>query len=177
MANSKEWTDIYFKNGSPVKKGDIVKRPMLADTLEAVANNGTDVFYEGEIAESIVNTVQSAGGILTLQDFKDYRPVIRPTISTYYNGRKVTTCSEPTGGPVLLSILNIIERYQFKVQGFVGENLHKLIEGFKFGYAFRTEMGDPDIIHNEERMKEILDKDFASQIRKKIDVNTFIFFF
>ncbi|KAI8886967.1 gamma-glutamyltranspeptidase [Backusella circina FSU 941] len=172
MQKSKEWTDVYFKNGAPVKKGDIVKRPMLADTLEAVANNGTDVFYEGKIAESMVNTVQAAGGILTLEDFKDYHPVIRPTISTYYNGRKITTCSEPTGGPVLLSILNIIERFQFKVQGFVGENLHRLIEGFKFGYAFRTEMGDPDIIDNEERMKEIIDKDFAAKIRRKIDEKT-----
>lgn len=168
MKNLTEWAEVYFPNGVAVKEGDIVKRPTLANTLELISEKGADEFYEGEIARTLVNTIQSAGGIITLEDFKNYKPVIRPTMSTYYNGRKVTTCSEPTSGPVLLSVLNLIERFQFKVDGLIGLNLHRLVEAFKFGYAFRTEMGDPDFIHNTERIEEITTKDFASSIRQQI---------
>jgi gamma-glutamyltranspeptidase/glutathione hydrolase/leukotriene-C4 hydrolase len=177
MRNSTEWSEVYLPNGVPVKQGDIVKRPALANTLEAIAIEGADAFYQGEIAKSMVDTIQAAGGIVTLEDFKSYRPIIRRTVSTYYNGRKVTTTSEPTSGPVLLSVLNLIERYQFKAEGFTGVNLHRLVEAFKFGYAFRTEMGDPDFIHNEKRMNEIVTKDFAADIRQKITVGPFYDFF
>lgn len=170
MKNFTEWTDVYFPNGVGIKEGEIVKRPTLASTLEIIAEKGADEFYEGEIAKSLVETIQTAGGIVTLDDFKSYQPVIRRTMSTYYNGRKVTTCSEPTSGAVLLSILNLIERFQFKVDGMTGLNLHRLMEAFKFGYAFRTEMGDPDFIHNEEREYEITTKDFAADIRQNITV-------
>ncbi|GAA5795294.1 hypothetical protein HPULCUR_000649 [Helicostylum pulchrum] len=172
MKNSTEWSEVYFPNGVRIKQGDIVKRPTLANTLETIAKKGADEFYEGEIASSLVKTIQSAGGIITLEDFKSYQPIVRRTVSTYYNGRKVTTCSQPTSGPILLSALNLIERFQFKVDGLTGLNLHRLMEAFKFGYAFRTEMGDPDFIHNEEREDEIITKDFAASIRQRITDNT-----
>lgn len=170
MKNSSEWADVYYPNGVAIKEGDIVKRPTLANTLELISEKGADEFYEGEIAKKLVKTIQTAGGIITLEDFKNYKPIIRPTMSTYYNGRKITTCSEPTSGPVILSVLNLIERFQFKVEGLTGLNLHRLVEAFKFGYAFRTEMGDPDFIHNTERIEEITTKDFASTIRRQITV-------
>ncbi|CAO3619887.1 unnamed protein product [Mucor hiemalis] len=168
MKNSSEWADVYYPNGVAINEGDIVKRPTLANTLELISEKGADEFYEGEIAKKLVKTIQTAGGIITLEDFKNYKPIIRPTMSTYYNGRKITTCSEPTSGPVILSVLNLIERFQFKVEGLTGLNLHRLVEAFKFGYAFRTEMGDPDFIHNTERIEEITTKDFASTIRRQI---------
>lgn len=171
MINLPEWSKVYFPNGVAVKQGDLVKRPTLADTLEIIATKGVNEFYQGDIAKSLVETIQAAGGIATLEDFQSYQPVIRHTLSTYYNGRKVTTCSEPTSGPVLLSVLNLIERFQFKVDGFIGLNLHRFVEAFKFGYAFRTEMGDPDFTHNEERVNEITTKDYASEIRQRITVS------
>ncbi|KAI7895210.1 gamma-glutamyltranspeptidase [Mucor mucedo] len=172
MRKSTEWSDVYLPNGVAVKQGDIVKRPTLADTLEIIATKGADEFYQGDIAKSLVETIQAAGGIVTLEDFQSYQPVIRRTLSTYYNGRKVTTCSEPTSGPVLLSVLNLIERFQFKVEGLIGLNLHRFVEAFKFGYAFRTEMGDPDFVHNEERVDEMTTKDYASKIRQRITDGT-----
>ncbi|CAO0798915.1 unnamed protein product [Mucor circinelloides] len=172
MQNLTEWSDVYYRNGKPIQQGDLIKRPQLADTLETISKLGADAFYEGEIAKQLVDTIQSAGGIVTLEDFKAYRPVIRRTLSTWYNGRKVTTCSEPTSGPVILSVLNLIERFQFKVEGFTGLNLHRLVEAFKFGYAFRTELGDPDFIKNEPRIDEMVQKEYAADIRQKITDDT-----
>ncbi|KAG1350332.1 hypothetical protein G6F62_003306 [Rhizopus arrhizus] len=172
MSNVKEWTDVYFKNGKPVKKGDIIKRPKLAESLEKIAKHGADIFYEGEIAESLVQKIQANGGIASLEDFKNYKAVIRPTISTFYNGRKITTCSEPTSGRMLLSMLNLVERYQFGIEGATGLNVHRLVEAFKFGSAFRTELGDPDFLYNNKRKDEMTTKDFAASIRRKITDNT-----
>ncbi|KAI9268735.1 gamma-glutamyltranspeptidase [Sporodiniella umbellata] len=168
MSNRVEWTDVYFKNGSPVKKGDTIKRPKLANTLKEISINGADAFYKSNITEYLVKKIQSAGGIATLEDFTNYKPVVRPTISTYYHGHKVTTCSEPTSGRILLNMLNVVERFQFKIDGFNGLNTHRLIEAFKFGFSLRTELGDPDFVHIKEREEEISSKDFASTIRKKI---------
>ncbi|KAI8970606.1 gamma-glutamyltransferase [Pilobolus umbonatus] len=168
MQSLPEWTDIYFQNGRMKKEGEIVKRPNLATTLERVAIEGADAFYTGDIARHLVDTVNANGGNLTMEDFASYKPLIRDTIHTFYNGRKITTGSLPTSGPVLLSILNLIERFQFTVEGRNELNLQRLIEAFKFGYAFRTEMGDPDYLHNEERIDEIISKDYAARIRMNI---------
>lgn len=105
---------------------------------------------------------------MTLEDMRSYQPVIRPTVTTYYHGRKVTTCSNPTSGPVLASVLNILEQYNLRVQGFVDINLHRFIEALKFGFAFRTEMGDPDFTKNQERIDEIVTKEWASFVRRNI---------
>lgn len=99
---------------------------------------------------------------------KNYRALVRPTISTYYHGRKVVTCSAPTSGPALLSTLNIIEPYLFNVTGPTGLNIHRFVEALKYGFAFRTEIGDPEFIHNEDRIEEIISKEWASLIRKNI---------
>lgn len=124
--------------------------------------------YQGIIAETIVNATQAAGGILTLEDMRNYKPLIRPVISTSYHGRKVITTSGPTSGPALLSVLNIIEPFFFNVTGPTPLNIHRYVEALKYGFAFRTEIGDPDFIHNEERISEIISKEWASVVRKNI---------
>jgi gamma-glutamyltranspeptidase/glutathione hydrolase/leukotriene-C4 hydrolase len=104
-----------------------------------------------------------------MQDLRDYRPKIRPTINTYYHGKKVTTASAPTSGPVLISMLNILERYNLATLGRIGLNIHRLVETMKFGYAFRTELADPDFQpYLKDRHEEIISKEWASRVRAKI---------
>jgi gamma-glutamyltranspeptidase/glutathione hydrolase/leukotriene-C4 hydrolase len=106
---------------------------------------------------------------------KNYQPLIRPVISTHYHGRKVTTTSAPTSGPALLSVLNIIEPYFFNMTGPTPLTIHRFIEAVKYGFAFRTEIGDPDFIRNEERIDEIISKEWADKVRKNItDVSDLI---
>ncbi|KAI8341424.1 gamma-glutamyltransferase [Chlamydoabsidia padenii] len=168
-----EYSKIYAPSGTLAQPGDILKRPALAKTLETIAKEGADAFYTGPIAESTVKTIQNAGGIITLKDLQDYRPKIRPTIHTYYHGKKVTTASAPTSGPILISMLNILERYNLGSLGRIGLNLHRLVEAMKFGNAFRTELGDPDFnSHSQDRYQEIISKEWASQVRVKISDNT-----
>lgn len=167
--NLPEWVEVFASNGTIAKPGDIIKRPMLAKTLETIADQGADSFYSGIIAESIVNTTVKNGGIITLEDLKNYKALIRPVISTNYHNSKIFTASAPTSGPVLLNILNLIEPYNFAQDG--GRNIlnmHRLIEAFKFAYAARTEMGDPSFNDIEERMEELISKEWADFVRPNI---------
>ncbi|CAI2169241.1 19490_t:CDS:10 [Funneliformis geosporum] len=155
---------IYAPNGILLDEGDLLKRSNFSKTLELIANNGS----EGLIANSIIKAIRSAGGIMTHEDLATFKPVISKPIHGYYHGRKVLTLNTPSGGPVLLSMLNILEGYQLSREGLNGKNLHRIIETLKFGFALRTEMGDPSFTNNTERIKEIMTKDFAAKIRKNI---------
>ncbi|GAB5586436.1 hypothetical protein Unana1_01336 [Umbelopsis nana] len=172
IQSSEEWimqdpafAEVFAPSGKLAVEGELIKRPALADTLEIIAQQGPDTFYEGFIAASIVNTTTQAGGILTLDDMKNYRAVVRPPISTYYHGRKIVTGGTPTSGHVLISALNILERFNLRLLGKVGLNVHRLVESLKYGFAFRTELGDPDHVDNADRLEEIISKDWASLVR------------
>ncbi|KAI9252906.1 nucleophile aminohydrolase [Phascolomyces articulosus] len=167
-----EWTEVFAPNGTLAKAGDLIIRSKLAKTLETVAKEGPDSFYHGFIAASLVNATQAGGGIMTLEDMEKYEAIIRPTVSTYYHGRKVTTCTTPTSGPLIASVLNILERYNLPVSGMTGVNIHRFTEAMKYGFAFRTEFGDPDFVNNDERIVEIATKEWADIVRQNISDDT-----
>jgi gamma-glutamyltranspeptidase/glutathione hydrolase/leukotriene-C4 hydrolase len=176
--NLNEWVEVFAPNGTLAKEGDVIKRPTLAATLRTIANDGPDAFYNGFIAESIVNTTIAQGGILTLEDLAGYTALSRPVISTNYHGYKVTTTTAPSSGPVLLNILNLVESFNFEKDGRrTGLNVHRLIESFKFAYAARTELGDPSFIENQTRLDEIITKEWANLVRQNITDVRWLFFF
>jgi gamma-glutamyltranspeptidase/glutathione hydrolase/leukotriene-C4 hydrolase len=53
--------------GVILKEGDIIKRIALSKTLQAIADEGADVFYKGWIADSLVEVIQNNSGIITKQ--------------------------------------------------------------------------------------------------------------
>ncbi|KAI7831630.1 gamma-glutamyltranspeptidase [Gamsiella multidivaricata] len=175
METEPDWAAVFAPNGTVLREGQWIKRGALADTLEKIGNQGADAFYTGEIAENMVDYIQKNGGILTIKDMEAYKPLIKKPMVGYYQGRKVYTTPAPTSGPILLSILNILERYEL---GRYKENanieVHRLVEAMKFGYAQRTELGDPDFTEMEDTILSIISKDTAAQVRANIsDAQTF----
>lgn len=67
-----KWSRTYAPNGRWLVAGDVIRRPIYANTLQEIAEQGPDVFYKGWMAKKIVDTVREAGGILTLQDMERY---------------------------------------------------------------------------------------------------------
>jgi gamma-glutamyltranspeptidase len=65
-----------------LKKGDTIKRPIFAKTLEHIAETGIDSFYNGWIAEALVKTIQEAKGIATLTDFFSYEARLESIIQS-----------------------------------------------------------------------------------------------
>ena len=58
------------------KEGDRYKRTNFAQTLRLLAESGADDFYSGKTAEKMVKDLTDRGGIMTLQDLKDYELVL-----------------------------------------------------------------------------------------------------
>ncbi|RHZ77198.1 hypothetical protein Glove_184g79 [Diversispora epigaea] len=175
---NKALCDIFCDDERQIlNEGDIVFRKNYSKTLEIIAENPDD-FYEGSIAESIASEIQRQGGLVTLEDLKNYQPVIREPLVGYYQGRKFITTPEPGSGTILLFLLNVLEEFKFHEEGRNKLNVHRMIEAFKFAIARRTEMGDIAFFKNKtahlERIKEIISKEYATEIRANIsDHETF----
>ncbi len=87
----------------PLPVGSKVVRPELADTLQAIADKGARVLYEGPLAEAFVEAVREASGTITLDDLAKYQTKIRPAIRVKIGGREVITMPPPSAGGVMLA--------------------------------------------------------------------------
>ncbi|HAO43365.1 MAG TPA: gamma-glutamyltransferase, partial [Afipia sp.] len=64
-------------DGTSLQPGDRLTQSDLAVTLEAIAAHGVSGFYDGPVAEKLAAGIQAAGGIITRDDLKAYRPIVR----------------------------------------------------------------------------------------------------
>mgnify|MGYP003575116364 CR=1 FL=1 len=160
---------IYLANGAVPAEGTVIRQPALAETLKAIAAQGSQVFYQGWIGAAIVDTIQKNGGVMTADDLKRYKPVWREPLIGAYRDRTVITMPPPSsGGVAILEMLNILEGYkpdQFRHNS--AEYLHLLTEAMKHAFADRAQfLGDPDFVHVP--IRKLTAKDYAAWIRGRI---------
>ena len=159
-------------DGTSLREGDRLVQTDLAATLSAIAEQGPQGFYEGPIAEKLVKAIGDAGGIMTLDDLKSYRPVIRTPVRGTYRGYDIVSMPQPSsGGIVLLEILNILEGFPMRdmKQG-SASSLHVMIEAMKRAYADRARyLGDPAFV--KAPIATLIAKDYAAKQRASIDLD------
>ncbi|HEX9502580.1 MAG TPA: gamma-glutamyltransferase [Thermoanaerobaculia bacterium] len=102
---------------------DFIKTPFvqkeLGATLQRIADRGATDFYDGEIAARIVEAVRAAGGILSLRDLREYKPVWRAPIRISFREFDVYTLPPPSAaGLMLTEELNILSGYDLKTLGY-----------------------------------------------------------
>jgi len=170
IRNNPNFARIFLDaDGTPYKEGETVRQPELGETLKAISREGPRVFYEGWIATAITGHLKKSGGILTLEDFKEYKPVWRGPILGNYRNRLVVTMPPPSsGGIALLQILNVLEGYRLNPFGHNSATyLHLLTEALKFAFADRARyLGDPDFV--KIPTQRLLSKEYAGWIRSRI---------
>lgn len=162
LPDKPEWREMFQnpETGAWKKEGDVIRRPAYARTLQAVADHGSRVFYEGEIARAIVSHVQSTGGIMTLDDLREYAVEIRPAVrGLWTRGRRAWTTPMPTSGTVLLQMMNVLRLLGLERRPEIPANdtdariandglwAHYLVEAMKHGSAARTRLGDPAFLN------------------------------
>lgn len=160
---------IFLRNGKPLARGETLVQADLAQTLEAIRQQGPDAFYEGRIAEAIVASVQAAGGVMTAADLAAYQPVLRVPLRGVYRGLEVVSMPPPSSGGVhLVQILNILEGFDLAAMGAGSAAFyHHLAEAMKPAYADRaTWLGDPDRV--KIPLKGLMSKRYAQSQRAAI---------
>ncbi|MBT8233494.1 MAG: gamma-glutamyltransferase [Saprospiraceae bacterium] len=138
---------IAFVKGKAWKQGDILTQPDLAKTLEAIAKNGRAGFYEGEVANLLVEEMNQNGGIINLEDLKKYTSKWRAPVVSDYRGYTIISMPPPSsGGIALIQLLNSIEPYNIESMGFHStEAIHLMVEAERRVYADRSKhLGDMD---------------------------------
>ncbi|KAK8146906.1 hypothetical protein G3M48_002443 [Beauveria asiatica] len=134
----------FAPKGKLLQTGEVMFRKNLSNTLERIANEGSNAFYHGEIAENLVRFVKSRKGILTLADLSDYDVAPRTVHSIRYRGLDVHGMSSPTSGSVALQMLRVLEC--FPRSGWHDDRnltVHRLAETQRFAFAYRASLGDP----------------------------------
>ncbi|AOW02691.1 gamma-glutamyltranspeptidase [Yarrowia lipolytica] len=121
-----DWSWLYVDTPStnaspfkarPLKSGDVLARKALAETLTLIANNGSSaIFYDpkGPIAPKLVDAINRAGGVASLEDFEQYQTIVEEPVRGEFYGREVLVANNPSSGPALVVGLNIIDELDKK---------------------------------------------------------------
>ena len=148
-------------------EGDTIKNIKFAETLKKISEFGPKAFYEGEIADMIVRDVKKSGGIMTVDDLKNYKSVWRDPVKFKYKDLEVISMSLPSSGGILIGqILKSIEDYDIKSFGHNSvEAVQLMVELERRAYADRSHfMGDPDFMNLP--VYELIDKKYVNERMK-----------
>ncbi len=164
---------IFLPGGAPLRAGDVLRQPELADTLAQISEHGPDALYRGPIGARIVAASQAGGGILTSADLDHYKVRELAPVSCAYRGYTIVSAPPPSsGGVTLCEILNILSGYDVSAMGFhSAAETHVLVEAMRHAFNDRNNrLGDPDFVPASARtVAELLDPAYAAKIRAQID--------
>jgi gamma-glutamyltranspeptidase/glutathione hydrolase len=168
---------FFDRTGSAFPAGQVLKNPVFATTLRRIATEGPDAFYNGDIAQAVVDAVQKAPnrkGDLTLADLAAYRVKSREPLCFPYRRYRVCSMGPPSsGGLAVGQILSIVEPFDLGTAPAAAANtraLHLIAEAEKLAFADRDHyIGDPDFVSIPSGL---LDPAYLTSRRKLINPET-----
>ena len=155
---------------SPYVEGDILKQPDLARSYRAIARNGADWFYRGPFAQQTAAWMADNGGILAVEDFRQYVAKTREPIRNPYRGYTLLGFPPPSSGGVhVAQVLNILE--PLDLRSIHNQNstlfLHVTAEAMKFAFADRSYwLGDADFA---KVPRGLTSKAYGETLSRRID--------
>ncbi|GJY47260.1 gamma-glutamyltranspeptidase 1 [Tanacetum coccineum] len=164
---------VYAPNGNILQAGETCYNYELGLSLKAIAEEGPEAFYNGTIGEKLIKDVRSAGGILTMEDLRNYDVKVTDAVEVNTMGFKIFGMPPPSSGTLGLAlVLNILNSYENTndAKGLLG--LHRFIEALKHMFALRMNLGDPDFVDISKTATEMLSPSFAKKIQQRIFDNT-----
>ena len=161
----------YYLNedSMPYEIGDVITNPDLAATLQKIAEGGKDAFYTGEVAQAIIDTVASYGGVMTMEDLASYEPVIREPVTGNYRGYQIISAPPASsGGTHIVEVLNVLENYDLASMGVnSAESIHVWSEALKACFADRSAYM-ADTAFADVPLTGLTSKDYAKTIADQI---------
>lgn len=159
----------FLPDGAPPAPGSLWTQPELGQTLQAIADSGARVFYEGHVADLIVEEMARGGGIITKADLAEYEAIWREPIVAHYRGHTILSMPpSSSGGVTMAETLNILEGFAPLPPFGTADQVHLLAEAMRRAFIDRNrELGDPAFV--DMPLDELLSKQYAASLRKEID--------
>jgi len=160
---------FYKPDGGSYQPGERFVQPELAATLQRIANDGAREFYTGKTAGLLVAEMERHGGLISREDLRSYRPVIRQPVHGRYRGYDIYSMPPPSSGGVhVVQLLNILEGYPLAEFGHnAARTIQLLAEAMKRAYADRSQyLGDSDFV--KVPLQALTAKAYAAAIRERI---------
>ena len=165
---------FFHEDGTPLtpaglaKTADRLAQPDLARTLRAVAQQGPDVFYRGEIGRQIADDLQANGGLISREDLADYRVRELAPLQVDYRGNTLVGVPEVSGCTTAYEALNILERFDLASLGpGAVESTHLVAEALRRAFLDRfAHLADP--AHQRTAFDGLLAKAYAAELAATI---------
>ena len=152
-----------------VATGDTFRQPDLAKVLTRISRDGAKDFYEGETARALAAAMSANGGLITLDDLKNYQAIERQPLTGTYKGYGIITAPPPSSGGIgILQMLGMLEGSGYEKSGAgSATSIHYVAETMKRFFADRSQyLGDPDF--SPLRVTDLLSPAYVKQRRATI---------
>ncbi|OEH55524.1 hypothetical protein AQ616_04915 [Oceanobacillus sp. E9] len=174
-------TELYLdEDGEVPELGTIMKNPDLSNTYRLIAEHGSEVFYEGEIAEAVLDTIHNPpvvdnltrevlAGNMSMNDLKDYEVIHKEPTHSTYRDYDIYSVPPTSSGVTISEILNILEAYDLENMS-KPQAYHYFLEASRYAFADRSMyMGDP--AHTLIPVDGLMSKGYAAERRYNISDN------
>jgi len=162
---------ILFKDFQrPLASGERLVNRDYAETLKKIAAGGKEVFYQGEIAEKILDYMKKNGGLITARDLRNYKSRLLKPVITTYKDYTVQSIPGAHGGVTVAHIMKILEGYDFGSLGHNSvESIHLIAEAEKRAFIDRAAYyGDDE--YAKVPWQGILSNGYADELRGTISL-------
>ena len=174
-------SEVFFDNWQVPLPGSLLVQPGLASVLKGLASAGLSgdrlegiqsarhAFYQGGIANTIAECVQSVGGIMGPEDLANYRVQFETPLKTTFRGYEILGHDSWTQGPVLMQALNMLDRFELRAMGHNSPAyIHTVAEVLNLAFADReAHYGDPEF--SAVPIDGLLSMEYAAQRSQAID--------
>ena len=157
---------LFLPGGTPIRAGDTLRNPALAETLEAIAAGGPDALHGGAVGASAAADIAARGGILTLADLAGQRVIERAPIRGTYRGYEIVGPPPPSAAGVhVVQMLNLLEGFDVGGMGYGSPaHLHLVAEALRMAFADRAAAtADPAFV--SVPVERLISKAYAAERR------------
>lgn len=127
LTKETESKNIFYPTAVPLPVGETLTMPGMAEYLYFLVREGRDEFYQGELAQTVVQHCQERGGFLTLEDFKEFQVAARQPLSFPYRGKTILTNPLPSIGGTLLGLcMRLLEKNNIDYSAFSPQHVQQL---------------------------------------------------
>ena len=157
-----EGSSLYFLDsiGESFKDGHLLVQKDLANTLRIISENGKKGFYEGKIAQKIVDDIQSNGGFISLDDLKNYKALESEVLTGEFNDYQIHTLNLPSYGSITINMIQIFDNLSINDEKDWNIKVSSAVEE---SYRYRPYQSNIDSV------RSILSKETAKRIADKIE--------